>query len=91
VGFRLTRILKKIEAEQSRGLTRGSISDNLKKFAQNTVARPVKEFLASRKAAPGDLLSTYSAIQFEDTRPRLCPVLVLDPKLLAQCECSPDL
>jgi hypothetical protein len=36
------------------------------------------------RSKPRTLPSTNSAIKFEDTNLRLCPALVLDPKLSAQ-------
>ena len=56
-------------------LTREANFDNLEKFAQNTVARPVNK--------PGSLTQYIQRIKFEDTKLWLCPALVLDPKLLA--------
>ena len=64
-------------------LTEAANFDTLKKFAQNTVARPVNK--------PGSLTQYKQRIKFEDTKLWLCPALVLDPKLPAQCGCSPDL
>jgi hypothetical protein len=52
-------------------LTRTANFDNLEKFAQNTVARPVSK--------PGSLTQYIQRHKFEDTILRLCPELVLDP------------
>jgi len=56
-------------------LTETTNFDNLRKFAQNTVARPVSK--------PGSLTQYIQRIKFEDTKLWLCPALVLDPKLPA--------
>ena len=58
-------------------MTSESNFDNLDKFAQNTAARPLSSSIADSSPVQ------HSAIKFEDTNLRLCPELVLDPKLSA--------
>jgi hypothetical protein len=79
-GFEFSRDSRKDNEEMM--LTSETDFSKIRKFAQNTAARPVSracEFGKPLRTLP----STNSAIKFEDTNLRLCPELVLDPKLSA--------
>jgi hypothetical protein len=65
---------KSFKKSSRKELTGGQDLDSLRKFAQNTAARPVN----TSSSFPGHSPVQHSAIEFEDTNLWLCPELVLD-------------